>query len=127
MVVEHLRDLRATAAVEGDPGGEQDVEEAEVLEAGLVVAVADGVVEAGRALERRLAVERGVDPGRDRAGGGEEVGLDAAGAELQVVLGLGDRVGRGQPVGGRVGLRELDVHLRCRRARPRRGPRRRRR
>ena len=41
---------------------------------------------------------------------GKRCGLEPAGAELQVVLGLGDRVGRGQPVGGRLRLRELDVH-----------------
>ena len=46
------------------PGREQHVEEAVVLEAGLVVAVPQRVVQPGRALERRLPVQRGVDPGR---------------------------------------------------------------
>src|SRR4051795_7701578 len=94
VVVEHLGDLRHRAAVEGAPGREQHVEEPVVLEAGLVVAVAHGVMKAGRALVRRLAVERGVDPGRDGAGLGEEVGLGPAGAELQAGLGLGHGIGR---------------------------------
>ena len=49
----------AIAAVEAGPGGEQHVEEAVVLEAGLRVAVPQRVVQPGGALERQLAVERG--------------------------------------------------------------------
>ncbi len=69
-VGQQRRDLRLGRAVEGLPGREQHVEEAVVLEPGFVVAVGDGVVQPGGALERRLAVEGRVDPARERRRGG---------------------------------------------------------
>ena len=80
-----------------------------VLEA-VVAGVPDGVVQPGRALERRLAVERRVDPAGQHLGGRERRGLEPAGAELQQQLGLGDLVGGREPaaLGGRRG--QLDVH-----------------
>ncbi len=72
-----------------------------VLEAGLVVAVTHGVVQPGRALVRRLAVERGVDPGRDgrRRPGRGAPRCRRCGTSSE--LGLSDCVGGRQPVGGR--------------------------
>ena len=80
-----------------------------VLETGRVVAVGDGVVQPGGALERRLAVEGRVDPARHGRRGGEPVGLEPAGAELEPVLALGDHVGGRQPAVVGLGLRQLDV------------------
>ena len=51
----------AAAPSKAAPGRDQDVEEAVVLEA-VLAGVPDGVVQPGRALERRLAVQRRVDP-----------------------------------------------------------------
>ena len=68
-----------------------------VLEAGLVVAVPHRVVQAGRALERQLAVERGLDARGQLGRGREQVGGDAAGAELQRDLAGGELVERGEP------------------------------
>ena len=69
----------------------------------------DGVVQPGRALERRLPVERGVDPVRQRVGGRERGRLQPAGAELEPELGLGDLVGRPQPAAAVGHVRQLDV------------------
>ena len=63
LLLEDRDHVVARGAVEGVPGGDQDVEEAVVLEAGRGVAVAQRAVQPGRALERCLAVEGGVDPG----------------------------------------------------------------
>ena len=60
-LLQHVDDLVQRGAVEGPPGRDQHVEEAVVLEA-VVAGVPHGVVQAGRALERRLAVQRRVDP-----------------------------------------------------------------
>ena len=79
-----------------------------VLEPGLGIPVAQGVVQPGSALERELPVERGVDPGGDLVRAGEEVRLDAAGAELQPELGGGDLVGRCLPAVGHVASGQLD-------------------
>ena len=54
---------RGGGAVEGTAGRDQHVEEPVVLEA-VLARVPDGVVQPGRALERRLAVQRRVDPAR---------------------------------------------------------------
>src|SRR3954447_20904801 len=110
VVVEHLHDVRDASPVEGEPRRQQDVEESQVLEAGRVVPVAHRVVETGGALERRLAIERGVDPGGHRGGSGEQVGLDAAGAQLEAILGLAARARACQPSRGRLRLRQLHVH-----------------
>src|SRR3954452_22833790 len=125
VVVEHLRDLGARAAVEGDSRGEQDVEEAEVLESGVVVAMAYGVVQPGGALERRLAVEGGVDPGRDGRGGGGGGGLGPRGCGASA--GAGPRPPRPPPPASR-GLGRSGGARRtpgCRRDGPRRARRRR--
>ncbi len=75
-----------------------------------VAGVAYGVVQTGRALERRLAVERRVDPAGQRMCGRERRGLQPAGAELQSELGRGHLVGGREP-GRRVAdMGELDVH-----------------
>ena len=95
-------------AVERQPGREQDVDEALVLEA-VRARVPQRVVQPGRALERRLPVERRVDPVGQGRRGREQVGLQPAGAELQPQLGLGDGVGGAQPVGSGLLLRQLDV------------------
>ena len=55
------------AAVERGARGQQHVEEAVVLEAGLLVAVPHRVVQPGRALERQLAVEGRLDAGGELA------------------------------------------------------------
>ncbi len=124
--LEDLDDLVERGAVEGLPGGDQDVEEAVVLEA-VVAGVAYGVVQPGRALERRLAIERRVDPPRQRVRRGEGGGLEAAGAELQPQLGLGDHVGGREPAGRRPDVRGARRRpARGRRADPRRWRRRRR-
>ena len=71
--------------------------------------VAYGTVQAGRALEGRLPVERSVDPcghgGRVR----NQVVVDVAEPELEPVAGGSDLVGGREPAtGGRAG--DLDVH-----------------
>ncbi len=90
-------------------GGDQQVEEAVVLEAGLRVAVPDRPVQAGGALEGHLAVERGVDPRDDLGGGREGGGLGPTGAELQPQLGAGHLVGGREPGRGHLGAGQLDV------------------
>ena len=67
-----------------------------VLEPGVLVAVADGVVQPGGALERQLAVERGVEQAASSARRGTRR-RHAAGAELQLELGRGELVERGEP------------------------------
>ena len=83
--------------------------------------VADRVVEPGRALERRLAVERRVDPAGQRVRRREQVVLQPAGAELQPEPGRGHLVGGPQPapVSGRRGAarRTRDSSSRTRRGR----------
>ena len=59
--------------------------------------VAYGVVQAGGALERRLAVERGVDPGGHGGRVGDQVVVDVAEPELEPVAGGRDLVGGRQP------------------------------
>ena len=67
-------------------------------------------VQPGRALERGLAVQRGVDPAGQDLGGRERGGLEPAGTELQAQLGRADDVRRGQPAVVGRGLRQLDEH-----------------
>ena len=107
-IADHVVGARA---VEREPGREQHVDEAVVLEA-VGAGVPQGVVQPGRALERRLPVERGVDPRGQGGRGREQVRLQPAGAELQPQLGLGHRVGGAQPGRTRLLLGELDVHRR---------------
>ena len=110
--VDHRDSVVERGAVEELPGRDEQVEEAVVLEAGLRVAVANRLVQAGGALERRLAVEGRVHPRGHLGGGREGVGVGAPGAELepQAEVGPGgDLVGRGQPAVGRRRLRQLDV------------------
>ena len=109
LVEDRGHDVAAVAPSKACAVASQDVEEAVVLEAGLGVAVPQRLVQPGRALERRLAVERRVDPARELSlAVGKSVRLDAAGAELQPQLCCGQLVGSGQPACGGVALRELD-------------------
>ena len=94
------------------------------------VAVPHRVVQPGRALERRLAVERRVDPGGELGGGREGVGLGAAGAELQPELGR-RRPRRRRPASRRSARpaaarrrpgRLVEPHLAAQRRRPRPPP-----
>ncbi len=66
--------------VERRPGRQEHVEEAVMVEPRLGVGVGDRVVQAGRALERCLAIQGGADPLGEQCGRREQVGLLAPGA-----------------------------------------------
>ena len=64
---QHSRDASADAAALRDPGGDEHVEDAVLLEAGRRVGVPDGVVQPGGELERQPRARAQRDAGRRRA------------------------------------------------------------
>ena len=72
---EYLSGVCGVRAVEQRGRGEQDVEEAVVLEAGVGGAVAHGVVQPGSAFERQIAVEAPGDRGGEFRLGGKGVAV----------------------------------------------------